>query len=65
LTLLNPRELTAQVLDDWRPTCIPGTWRNASGIDVAPDRRMSSLVTTATAAAESPSRSAVRDTDVT
>ena len=63
--LLNARELTAHELELRRATCKPGTPRSASGIVVAPERRMSSLVTTLIAAAAELSVSAVRDTDVT
>jgi hypothetical protein len=65
LMLLNPREATAQLLELRRATWMPGTPRNASGKLVAPERRMSSCVTTAIAAAAPPSGSAVRETDVT
>ena len=63
--LLNARELTAHEFELRRATCMPGTPRSASGMVVAPERRMSSLVTTLTAAAAELSVSAVRDTDVT
>ena len=65
LMLLNARELTAHEFELRRATCTPGTPRSASGIVVAPERRMSSLVTTLTAAAAELRVSAVRDTDVT
>ena len=65
LMLLNARELTAHEFELRRATCKPGTPRSASGIVVAPERRMSSLVTTLIAAAAELSVSAVRDTDVT
>ena len=52
-TLLNPRALTAQVLEVCWPTWMPGTRRSASGMVLAPERRMSPRVITATAAAAS------------
>ena len=64
LMLLKPRALTAQLLDVCSPTCSPGTRRRASGMVVAPDRRMISGLTTATAAAASRSVSSVRETEV-
>src|SRR5690349_678861 len=63
--LLKPRELTAQLLAVCSPTWMPGTRRSASGMVVAPDRRMISGVTTATAAAASRKDSSVRETEVT
>src|SRR5690242_12807870 len=63
--LLKPRELTAQLLAVCSPTWMPGTRRSASGRVVAPDRRMISGVTTATAAAASRRDSSVRETEVT
>jgi hypothetical protein len=64
-TLLKPRALTAQLLEVCAPTWMPGTRRNASGMVVAPERRMISRVTTAMAAAASRWDSSVRDTEVT
>src|SRR6185436_9508854 len=64
LRLLKPRALTAQALAVCSPTWMPGTSRSASGMLVAPERRMVSRVTTATAAAASRNDSSVRDTDV-
>src|SRR6188768_952903 len=63
--LLKPRELTAQLLAVCSPTWMPGTRRNESGMVVAPERRMISGVTTATAAAASRKDSSVRETEVT
>ena len=63
-TLLKPRELTAQELEFCSPTWMPGTRRRASGMVVAPERRIVSRVITETAAAASRSASSVRDTEV-
>ena len=41
-----PRELTAQLSREIWATFSPGTMRNASGIDSAPERRISSAVIT-------------------
>jgi hypothetical protein len=49
--LLNPRTDIAHVWLSTRATWTPGANRNASGIEVAPERRMSSLVITYTAEA--------------
>jgi hypothetical protein len=56
-TLLKPRDAIAQVFESRFATCKPGTPRKLSAIVVAPERRMSSFVTTVTAAAADPSRS--------
>ena len=61
---LKPREVTAHLFASIRATCIPGTIRNASGILVTPERRISSPVIAKTAAAASKSLSSFLDTEV-
>src|SRR2546422_10148937 len=63
--LLKPRAEIAQVLASDCATSKPGTIRNASAMLVTPERRMSSLVMTAIAAAASESFSGFFDTEVT
>ncbi len=41
---LKPREVIAHLVESIRATCRPGTMRRASGMLVAPERRMSSAV---------------------
>src|SRR5581483_9380375 len=65
LILLKPRELTDQALAVWFATKIPGTKRSASGMVVAPERRISSSLTIATAAAAPRRFSRDLDTEVT
>jgi len=62
---LNPRTLMAQPELLTRATCTPGTRRRASGIEVAPDRIMSSFVSTKIAAGASPNLSGIFETDTT
>ncbi len=62
---LNPRELMAHLFSSMRATCKPGTIRNASGMLVAPERRMSSCVITKMAAAASASFWVLFETEVT
>jgi hypothetical protein len=47
-----------------RATCSPGTSRSASGIELAPERRMSSCVTTKTAAVALEAGSGRREVEV-
>ena len=47
---LKPRAETAHLLASILATSMPGTWRRASGMEVAPERRMSSRVRAAMAA---------------
>ena len=65
LTLLKPRELTSHALAVVWLTWRPGASRSASGIERDPERRMSSPVISATAAAASVKRSSVLETMVT
>src|SRR5437879_2923120 len=65
LTPLKPRELTTQESAVSFATCSPGTNRSASGSVVAPERRMSSLETIATAAAAPARLSRLLETEVT
>ena len=62
---LNPRAEIAQLPGLNRATSRPGTRRSSSGILVAPDLRISSVVIRVIAAAVWPSGSALRETDVT
>ncbi len=62
--LLNPRTETAWYVPLMRATSTPGTSRRASGIDAAPERRMSSAVSTEIAAAVSDSRWGRLETEV-
>src|SRR5258706_3848238 len=55
----------AQVLESICATSKPGTIRSNSGIEVAPDRRISSCVITVMAAAACERGSDFRETDVT
>ena len=64
-TLLNPRALIAYWLLSARATWRFGARRRASGMLVAPERRMSSALITKIDAATSMSLSSRRDTDVT
>ena len=43
---LKPRALIAQRFEEMRATWMPGTMRSASGIEVTPERMISSPVTT-------------------
>src|ERR1035438_2648686 len=63
--LSDPRMDTAQVRPSSESTVTPGTQRSASGIEVAPDLRISSPVSTNTAAGDLESCCALRPTDVT
>src|SRR5712671_6548081 len=63
--LLKPRAEIAHVLLSDCATSSPGTIRNASGMLVTPERRMSSCVITNTAAGDSPTVLARRVTVVT
>src|SRR5207248_578157 len=65
LPLLNPRELMAQMLDVACATWSPGARRSASGMLVTPERRSSSLLMTAIAAAAPASGSSFLETEVT
>ena len=58
----NPRIPIAQRAPSIRATCMPGASRSASGMDVAPERRMSSRVMTYTAAGVVMVDSGTRDT---
>ena len=62
---LNPRALMAHLFSSMRATCTPGTIRNASGMLVAPERRMSSCVMTKMAAAASANFWLLLETEVT
>jgi hypothetical protein len=62
---LNPRAVTAHFEPSMRATCSPGTRRSSSGTLLSPERRMSSLVRTKTAAGEVPSGRSFFETDVT
>jgi hypothetical protein len=55
----------AQVLLSMRATSNPGDIRSASGMLVAPERRMSSCVITVTADGDNPTVLSRRETDVT
>ena len=55
----------AHLFSSMRATCTPGTSRRASGMLVAPERRMSSCVMTKMAAAASATFCVRLDTDVT
>ena len=61
---LKPRELTAQRSPEICATLRPGTKRKASGIDCAPERRISSAEITYAAAAMSATRCSLRDMDI-
>src|ERR1035441_7690218 len=63
--LSDPRMDTAQVRPSSESTVTPGTQRSASGIEVAPDLRISSAVSTNTAAGDLESCCALRPTEVT
>ena len=63
--LLKPRAVMAQVFELTRATSSPGAMRRASGMQVAPLRRIISLVITNTAAAERPTVPCSLVTDVT
>src|SRR5467141_1445355 len=62
---LNPREPIAHLFSSMRATSRPGTRRSASGMLVAPDRRMSSCVITKIAAAASATCCLRLETEVT
>jgi hypothetical protein len=63
--LLKPRAVIAHLLPSICATWRPGTMRRASGIEVAPERRMSSPVRTVTAAGASATLCARFETEVT
>ena len=63
--LADPRMDTVQERSSSERTVTPGTHRRASGIEVAPDLRISSAVSTNTDAGAFEIRCALRPTDVT
>src|ERR1035437_2137901 len=61
----DPRMDTSQERPSSERTVMPGTQRSASGIEVAPDRRISSAVSTKTEAGDLEIFCALRPTEVT